>query len=423
MTEQIQDHKISPTKLTKTVVENLGITGERYAVFDESLKGFAVRVGAKGEKSFYLVYRAGRGRGAAKKWLRLGAFPSMSVEQARQLAKEKAADVIKGADPAAEVREGKNAPLLKEVIEKYFAEHVVPKRKAGTRLMYRVLIDKHITPKLGKLKVADVEYRHVAKLHHEMAGTPYQANRMVAALNAFFKWCGKYGYYPREKNPCSGIDKFPEVKKEEFLKEADLTAIGVALTLLEANWHAKKKPAITPPVAAALRLLVLTGARHMEILSLRWEYINTEEGTATLPDSKTGHKVLQLNSAALAVLETLPQISPWVFPSDSSRGHMVSLKNSWPDVVKEAGLHGRWRVHDLRHAFASVMVNSGASLPVVGKILGHAQASTTARYAHVAENPARKAAEEAAAKITAAWNKAPADTGVIPFRPRKAAGK
>ena len=166
--------------------------------------------------------------------------------------------------------------------------------------------------------------------------------------------------------------------------------------------------------SAMIRLLMLTGARRGEILSLKWNYIDLEQGIARLPDSKTGFKVLQLPFPAVAILEKLPRLSEYVLPSPAAVGHMVNIKDAWGDVLKQSGLTG-WRIHDLRHAFASMMVNSGASLPIVGKILGHTQASTTQRYAHLEENPARKAAEEAAKKIQDALQSKPPKGKVVPF--------
>jgi integrase len=160
---------------------------------------------------------------------------------------------------------------------------------------------------------------------------------------------------------------------------------------------------------------MFTGARLSEILSLKWEYIDFEQGLARLPDSKTGFKVLQLPVPALAVLDSLPEMSEFVLPGDSASGHMINLKDPWRYLLEFAGLSG-WRIHDLRHAFASMMVNSGASLPIIGKILGHTQASTTQRYAHLEQNPARKAAEDAAAKIAEAMRTAPKRAKVIPFK-------
>jgi integrase len=163
---------------------------------------------------------------------------------------------------------------------------------------------------------------------------------------------------------------------------------------------------------------MFTGARRGEILSLKWCYINFELGIARLPDSKTGFKVLQLPAPALSVLESLPKMSEFVFPADSATGYTVNIKQAWGNVLRQSGLTG-WRIHDLRHAFASMMVNSGASLPIVGKILGHTQASTTQRYAHLEENPARKAAEEAAAKIAKAIQVPSKRDNVLAFRQEK----
>ena len=180
--------------------------------------------------------------------------------------------------------------------------------------------------------------------------------------------------------------------------KVNISLVADAMTAME------KAGRVTPFCAAAIRMLLFTGARRNEILTLKWSYIDLEQGVARLPDSKTGFKVLHLPAAAMEILESLeslPQTSEWCFPSVSTTGHVVNLKRAWQTILKEAGLSG-WRIHDLRHAFASMMVNSGASLPIVGKILGHTQASTTARYAHLEENPAHLAAEAAAQQIAKA---------------------
>jgi len=420
-------------KLTKSSVESLEFTGKQYAVFDESLKGFAIRVGGKSEKSFYFVYRAGKGRGATLKWLKLGTFPTMTVDQARQLAKETAADVTKGADPASELREGKTAPSMKDLLAAFYVEHVETKLKPNSREMYKLNIDKHIIPALGKIKAAEVELKHIAKLHHEMKETPYQANRSLAILHKFFSWAEKRGYRKRGDNPAEGIEKFKEYPRKIFMGADELAIIAQTLERMESKWTERQRtktqrPHGTPPdtitafSAAAIRLLMLTGARLSEILGLDWNNINMENGTATLPDSKTGFKVLQLNAPALAVLETLPKFDKWVFPSHTTSGHMENLKDAWANVLRQCGLKGKWRIHDLRHAFASMMVNSGASLPIVGKILGHSQAATTQRYAHLERNPAKEAAEAAAAKIVEAM-KRPNRSGILQFTPKADGGQ
>lgn len=402
-------------KLTKTAVEKLEVTGKRYSQFDNDIKGFAVRVGAGGEKAFYYVYRAGKGRGAPLKWLRLGSFPTMTVDQARGIAKVKAGAVALGADPASIVQEEKASLTVAESLSG-FSQEYVEKLKPSTIAFYGHVIEFHLKPSIGRVRTKALTYSDIARLHTSLKTTPYMGNRCIAVLSVFLNWCEKHGYRERGSNPCKEITLYREHKRQDFLSADNLSAIGDALARMEATWHERQQTrtrgsgnavdAITPQAAAAIRLLMFTGARLSEVLSLKWNCVDFEQGIARLPDSKTGFKVLQLPAPALAVLEALPEMSEWVFPASSHSGHMVNLKSAWKGVLAFAGL-GNWRLHDLRHSFASVMVNSGASLPVIGKILGHTQIVTTQRYAHLEANPAREAAETAAAKIAEALSAPP----------------
>ena len=376
-------------KLTKKNVESLEPTGTRYEVRDDELIGFSIRVGATGEKSFYLTYRAGKGRAAPLKRLRIGTFPSMTVEQTRQIVKQKLAQIAMGGDPAQEVKEGKNAPLFHEVIETFLQEHVDAKLKPATQHLYRTLAQNHLIPAFKKMKMADITYRHVAKLHHDLQNTPYLANRCAAVLSKFFDWCEKTGYRDRGTNPVRGLEKYREEKRLKFMESSELEAIGEGIAKLE------KQDAIDPTIAAALKVMLLTGARCSEILTLKWEYFNESKEKALLPNSKTGAKVLPIPPTAWEVISALPRVNEYCFPGRWGRGHIINVKNTWKRICKAGGISG-WRIHDLRHAFASYAANSGKSLPIIGKILGHSQASTTSRYAHLAENPVAQAAAETA---------------------------
>jgi integrase len=410
-------------KLTKTSVEKLEARGTRYSQFDDELKGFAVRVGMSGDKAFYYVYRAGKGRGAALKWLRIGSFPTITVEQARAVAKIKAAAVAMGDDPAQAIKEDKAAPLARDVLSTFFTEHVEAKLKPASRKMYRSLIDKKITPAIGRLKVVDVEHRHIAMLHHSMRETPYWANRAYAVVSKFFSWAETNGYRPRGSNPAIGIEKYKEHKRTAFMGAPELAQLGVALAELEQAWHDREAvkqrkenwdsstPLISPQVAAIIRLLCLTGARVGEILSLKWEYFDLDAGLAHLPDSKTGAKVLHLPKPAVALLASVPRCSDWVFPG-LGVDHVTDIHRSWRIVCEKANFTG-WRIHDLRHAFASTAVNSGHSLPQIGALLGHVQTATTQRYAHIAENPVHAVAEDAGAQIAAALAGKPRKATVV----------
>lgn len=388
-------------KLTKRAIEGLQANGTRYEVRDDDLKGFVVRVGVSGERSFYFVYRAGKGRAAPLKRLRLGAFPTMTVEQAREIAKQKAAQVALGEDPAEQVKEGKAAPTIKAALAVFFEQHDT-KIKVSTSEAYHRIAEQYVIPNMGSLKVAAVQYRHVAALHCAMKETPYQANRAAALLSKFFGWCEKNGYRDRGSNPVAGLERYEEQKRKAFMGREELEALGNAFRVMETQGYTDpetgKVTAFDPTIAAALKVMLFTGARCMEILTLKWAYIDTDRGIANLPDSKTGAKALHLPPPALAVLASLPRINEYCFPGRRGTGHIVNVKDTWRRLLDTARLTG-WRIHDLRHAYASYAACSGKSLPVIGAILGHTQAATTARYAHLADNPVALAAAETAAQI------------------------
>lgn len=386
-------------KFTKTEIEKIEAGGKRQVFFDDKLTGFALRVAETGRKTFYFTYRPGKGRGVTKQWVMLGAFPEMTVDQARALVKQKTADVQNGQDPATQVREEKSTLTVAEALDGFKEQHI-SKLKPRTIEGYNDIIRLHLVPNLGKIRVNKLTFSEIARFHTGMAATPYQANRCIAVLSCFLNWCEKSGYRDKNTNPCQEITLYPEHAKQEFMGEDELAALGDALS------HMEEAQDISPNMAAAIRLLLFTGTRRNEILTLKWSQVDLVKGVAHLPDSKTGFRVVQLPAAAIAVLEGLPQINEWCFPAASASGHTVNLKKSWQKVLKQSGLTG-WRLHDIRHAFASVMAGSGASLIIIGKILGHKQLKTTQRYAHLTADPARLEAEKAAARIAEALQPTP----------------
>lgn len=390
-------------RLTKRLVEALEVTGKRYTVFDDDVTGLGIRVGISGEKAFYYVYRNGKGRSATKKWLRLGTFPTMAVEQARTVAKNKAAQVVMGEDPAQEVKDTKNAFSIAQAMELFFEQHDT-KIKEKTAKSYHSMAERFVIPAFGKYKIKDIAYKHCANLHHSLRDTPYQANRCIALLSKFFTWCEKNGYRERGTNPVIGIEKFDEQKRVAFMGRKELEELGNAFTLLEKqgfrNPDTGRMTALDPIIASAIKMLLFTGARCMEILTLKWEYIDFDKGVAHLPDSKTGAKMLQLPPPALTLLEELPRINEYCFCGRHGKGHIVNIKDTWKRLLITANLSG-WRIHDLRHAFASYAASEGQTLHIIGAMLGHTQASTTQRYAHLQDNPIAKAAAETANKLQA----------------------
>jgi integrase len=200
----------------------------------------------------------------------------------------------------------------------------------------------------------------------------------------------RWGMRPDGSNPCRHVEKFAERKRERMLSAEELGRLGGAL----ADYNG------SPYVVAAVKLLVFTGARLSEVLGLRWDWVDFSRGEARLPDSKTGAKTLHLPPPALAVLSALPRMdgNPHVICGRVEGAALVNLEKPWRQIRKSADLDGV-RLHDLRHAFASVAASAGMGLPIIGKMLGHAQAATTARYAHLASDPVKAAAATVAGGI------------------------
>ena len=233
----------------------------------------------------------------------------------------------------------------------------------------------------------------IGKLHFKHRATPYQANRLLALLSKMFNWSGRRG----DKNPCVGVERFPEHKRRRYLSSAELARLGAALT------RAEQERLTSPYVIAAIRLLVFTGARLNEILTLRWEHVDLERGSLNLSDSKTGAKTIYLNGAAQRLLSALPRVeaNPFVVPGERKGKHLVNLEKPWRRIRELAQLPDV-RLHDLRHSFASIGAGAGLGLPIIGALLGHAQASTTHRYAHLAADPLRQAADLIGERLSAA---------------------
>jgi integrase len=372
-------------KITKRAVDALrSENGAEVVLWDTELKGFGVRAQRGGAKSYILHYRCGVGRNAPIRKLTIGRHGSpWTPEMARSEAKCLLGAIENGADPAADKSARKEAATIADLAGRYIAEHVDAKRKHSTAIEYRRLLDKIILPELGKRKVGDITRADVAKLHHANRAGPYQANRIVAILSKMFNLAERWGLRPDGSNPCRHVEKFPERKRERMLSPAELARLGDALAAYDGS----------PYVIAAVKVLVFTGARLGEVLGLRWEWIDFERGEVRLPDSKTGAKTLHLPPPALTVLAELPRLdsNPYVIAGRKKGAALVNLEKPWRVIRAAAGLDDV-RLHDLRHAFASVAASSGMGLPIIGKILGHTQAATTARYAHLASDPVKAAA-------------------------------
>lgn len=383
-------------KITKRAVDAMQIptNATEVVLWDIELKGFGVRLQSGGMKSYVLNYRVGSGRGAPIRKLTIGRHGApWTPEMARREAVRLLGAIEEGINPAADKIIRQQAPTVTELANRFIIEHVQAKRKAGTVKGYRQLLDNIILPKLGDRKVADVTRADVVDLHNGYRVARYQANRALAVLSKMFNLAEVWGFRPDGSNPCRHVERFPERRRERMLSPNELARLGDALAHCDASPHA----------IAAVKLLIFTGARLGEILGLQWSWIDFERGEARLPDSKTGAKTLHLPPPAIAVLNALPRVhgNPFVIAGQRQSAPMVNLEKPWRQIRRQAGLDDV-RLHDLRHAFASVGASSGMGLPIIGKILGHTQAATTARYAHLANDPVKMAAASIAGKIAAA---------------------
>jgi integrase len=380
-------------RLTDAIVKRLPLpTTGKIITIDADVFGFGARVTANGARSYVLRYttRAGRERtytiGDASVW---------RTTDARDRARELRREIEDGGDPLGAIEDERSAPTVLDLIERFRAEHL-PKKRTRTASEYGYVLKLHIEPHFGQhTKVADVRFEDIDALHRKItkSGSPYAANRTIALLSKMFALAVHWRMRP--DNPVKGIERNKEYHRRRYLSSDELVRLTKALAK-----HPDKG------AADAIRLLLLTGARRGEVLSMRWE--DVQDSTWSKPPSSTKqkeHHQVPLSAPALRLLSDLRKRqrprAPFVFPSHGATGHRVELKKNWALITKAAGIEGL-RIHDLRHSYASQLVSGGAPLPLIGALLGHSNPITTARYAHLFSDPLKAATERVGAVITAA---------------------
>ena len=422
-------------RLTDTIVkEMVPPENGNQITYDKDVKGFGVRITKAGARAFILNYRAdGRERR-----ITIGSFPDWKTADARDRAKALKREVDNGGDPMGDRHADRAAPTISDLADRFVEEHL-SKRRASTVTDYKSILRLYIRPQLGKMRVADLRHSDVEKLHRSIAKTaPYRANRAVAVLSKMLSLAVKWEM--RSDNPAKGIERAPEERRERFLSPAEIGRLADALTA-----H-KEKVSVN-----AIRLLMLTGARRGETLAAKWTEFDLAAGVWLKPSAHTKTKKVHrvpLSAPALMLLgemraEADKEIkrggrAEYLFPGVKADEHLTEIKRVWASLCRTAGLAVQvpkltsagkpvkdakgnpglvWestvRVHDLRHTYASILVGSGLSLPIIGALLGHTQAATTQRYAHLMDDPLRAATERAGA-IIGGSGKAGAD--VVPIR-------
>lgn len=376
-------------KLTDALVREAKTNRQQAFIWDGEVKGFGLRVTAGGAKTFVLQY----GIDGRKRRGRIGAYPDWSVEAARREAKELKKRVNRGQDPFGERIERRQAETVKDLCDRYEKEWL-PKKGERSQVEDRRMIAQFIKPKIGDMKTRDVRYSDIDALHARLSeSTPITANRVLALLSKMFALASG-PWELREGNPCTGVRKNYEEPRNVFLKPAEIKAV---LKILNA---ANKRDRQS---AQAVKLLILTGARSGEVLGATWDQFDLDHGVWAKPSSHTKQKRihrLPLNGAAVELLKDMKKNADpvYLFPGRTKTGPQDNLKKYWAKVRAAAGLPGV-RPHDLRHTFASLLASQGESLPIIGALLGHTQAQTTARYAHLLDDPLRKASEAAFAGV------------------------
>lgn len=376
------------SKLTKRSVEAIGPVDSDTVYWDGDLTGFGIRVRASGRKT-YVVQTRIRGK---LRWFTIGRHGLVTAEQARAQALELLSLAMRGIDPreAAETASRDKAPPTVTDLGRRFIEEYIPSHcKPNTQVHYRRMVERFVIPAIGEHQVAEVERKDIAELHFSMRETPYQANRALGVISKMFTLAEVWGWRTDGTNPSRHIKPYKERKRERFLSDEETARLGEVLRKAEREM---------PSAVAAFRLLLLTGCRMSEIQTLRWEYIKQDH--IELPDSKTGARVVPVGPDARAVLASIQREpdNPWVVAGRFPGSHIGNLQRPWTIIRERAGLEDV-RIHDLRHSFASRALALGESLSMIGKLLGHTQVQTTARYAHLAREAIQNAATRIAGSI------------------------
>jgi integrase len=400
-------------KITKKLIDSINATEETgpLLVWDTQQQGFGVRFWPTGAKIFQVKARIN----GKQRWFNVGRYgTNKTLDEAREKAAKILGNIADKKDPAAEREEERNAITVKELCALYLKEGCATKKET-TLVSDRGRILRHIIPLLGDIRVKDVKRGDIERFVQSVAtgktakdertgkygraivrGGKGTATRTVGLLGGILTFAVGRGFI--EDNPARGVKKFKDKKCERFLSEAELGKLGEALRQAEAA--GENKAAIE-----AIKMLMLTGCRKGEILTLKWAHVDFDWSCLRLPDSKTGAKVVPIGKAALDLLKGISKSegNPYVFTSNKEGTHLVGLYKVWDRVRELAGLEDV-RLHDLRHSFASVGAASGDSLLMIGALLGHKDAKTTARYAHLSDNPIKQAADRIAGVIVGAMN-------------------
>ena len=368
-------------KLTKKFIDAQIYNGTaKHIIWDGETKGFGVRLYPTGNKSFVMDYRDNN----RKNLMVIGSYSKLTIDQARKEAKAKFADLAKGINPLQKRQEERQGNRIKDLCTAYIERHAVNK-KSGKDDITR--IERFIVPEWGNLLVTNIKRADVAALHTKLGKHGhYQANRVYSLLSKMFNLARVWGFVPEEHiNPCFGIEKFKEEKRDRFVSHEEFPKLAEAINA-----------ELNQSVVSAIWLYLLTGVRKEELLTLKWADIDLERKELKLTDTKNGKAhYVPLSIAAVDILNQTPRIdgNPFVIVGKNPGCHLVNIAKPWERIRLAAGLEDV-RLHDLRRTVGSWLAQSGNSLHLIGKVLNHSNQSTTAIYSRFGQDNVRDALEQ-----------------------------
>lgn len=360
--------------------------------WDLEIKGFILEVRPSGSKTYTFRYFDEGGR---RKQIKIGGYADIPFDSARRKAKKLRAEAVLGEDPAALKKAKKAVPLYRELAEQHIDYAKTTLRRPSN---VEAVINNHLLPRWGNHRLDEIKATDIAKwlaeqIDRGMAPATVEKNRVT--LNRSFELAQQWNLPGAERNPVRGVPR----RKFSNARERYLTSEEAA-RLLDAVGKSEN-----PQLKAIVGLLILTGARKMELLKAKWEHVNLERRAWYIPTTKTGKpRHVPLSQQALDIIKGLPRWNkcPWLIPNPRTREPYTDLKHPWETARDAAGLPGL-RLHDLRHSAASFMINAGIDLFAVGRILGHADHQSTMRYSHLANDTLMQAVEAGAAKLNVDW--------------------
>ncbi len=377
----MSSEKSNKVKLTKRVVESaVPDPSKRIVLWDTEITGLCVRIYPSGKKTYFLQYR-NKDRETHK--VKIGVHGTITTELAREQAVKLSLNISIGEDPSIKVVSENKDHSMQDLAEQYLSLHALKKAPKGYKEDSAIL-NKLILKKYSHRQVKSISTFDLQKLHSELQETPYRANRVRSLLCKMFNLAIQWGW--RSDNPVMNVERYQEYKRHRWLDAEEAQRLFSAL----ATYYNQS-------VANAIRLLLLTGSRRNEALHAMWEQFDLEKGVWTKPAHTTKQRRMEHLPLSSQVIEMLKDMkteadSPFLFPGKIPGKPLQEIKQAWNTIRKRAGLPDV-RIHDLRHTYASHLVSSGLSLSIVGKLLGHTQAATTQRYAHLADEPLREATE------------------------------